>query len=118
MYQYIIKINSIYSIFPISIFWKYQACFNNNWSYKNFSDPYLRNLEAPYVIKLNKIIRNNKPLVALFAFWEILDHKIQVIILISNIANAFLNFVTLKNENGANFRITHRQCNIELAFYF
>ena len=49
-------------------------------------------------MNLNKIIGNDKPIVAIFTTWELRIHKIQAIFPIRNIANSFWNFVNFKHK--------------------
>ena len=47
---------------------------------KHSTKLYLRKHESPSVINLNKIIRKNIPIVALFHIWDLRTHKIQAIV--------------------------------------
>ena len=52
--------------------------------------------ESPSKINLNKIIRENKPIVALLTIMELITYKIQSIFTIRNMAKAVLNLVTFE----------------------
>ena len=44
-------------------------------------------------INLNKIISKNKPIVDVLPIWEVGTHKIEEIVIISNISNKLFKFV-------------------------